>query len=178
VVSLTIPPLRDRSEDIPDLVRYFLQRYGREFGLESVSIQPEAVTFLQSQPWPGNVRELENILRQALLQAKPFGIALEHVQQAMDKSRRTDTTFLRSHSGYVGDLLAAVQRGEITDAYSRMIADLEPELYKQAIQLAQGNQAKAARWLGVTRLKMREKLTELGLRTPQDDTETDGELSG
>jgi DNA-binding NtrC family response regulator len=178
VVSLTIPLLRDRSEDIPELVRYFLQRYGREFGLESVSIQPEAVTFLQSQPWPGNVRELENILRQALLQAKPFGIALEHVQQAMDRSRRTDTTFLRSHSGYVGDLLAAVQRGEITDAYSRMIADLEPELYKQAIQLAQGNQAKAARWLGVTRLKMREKLTEFGLRIPQDGAETDGEMAG
>ena len=51
----------------------------------------------------------------------------------------------------------------------RMIADLEPELFKQAIELAQGNQAKAARWLGVTRLKMREKLSELGWRRGREE---------
>jgi DNA-binding protein Fis len=49
-----------------------------------------------------------------------------------------------------------------------MVADLEPELFSQAIQLAQGNQAKAARWLGVTRLKMREKLIEFGLHSVRD----------
>ncbi len=52
-----------------------------------------------------------------------------------------------------------------------MMADLEPELFAQAIHLAEGNQAKAARWLGVTRLKMREKLTQLGLRPSHDNSE-------
>ena len=56
-----------------------------------------------------------------------------------------------------------MQRGEERDAYAKMVADLEPELFAQAIRLAGGNQAKAARWLGVTRLKMREKLIQLGL---------------
>ena len=65
-----------------------------------------------------------------------------------------------------------MQRGEIVNAYARMIADLEPELFKQAITLAQGNQAKAARWLGVTRLKMREKLIELGLHPGSNGTQT------
>jgi DNA-binding protein Fis len=50
-----------------------------------------------------------------------------------------------------------------------MIAEIEPELFRQAIQLAQGNQAKAARWLGVTRLKMREKLNQLGLHPGRDE---------
>ena len=69
----------------------------------------------------------------------------------------------QTHAAYVADLLARVQRGEEQNAYLKMIADLEPELFTQAIRLAQGNQAKAARWLGVTRLKMREKLIQLGL---------------
>ena len=56
-----------------------------------------------------------------------------------------------------------MQGGDLQDAYAQLITDLEPELFKQAIQLAQGNQAKAARWLGVTRLKMREKLIQFGL---------------
>jgi DNA-binding protein Fis len=55
-----------------------------------------------------------------------------------------------------------------------MMADLEPELFTQAIRLAQGNQAKAARWLGVTRLKMREKLTQLGLHPSNENSETGG----
>jgi DNA-binding protein Fis len=62
-----------------------------------------------------------------------------------------------------------VQSGELNDAYSQMIAEIEPELFRQAIQLAQGNQAKAARWLGVTRLKMREKLNQLGLHPGRDE---------
>ncbi|HSU53713.1 MAG TPA: helix-turn-helix domain-containing protein, partial [Candidatus Dormibacteraeota bacterium] len=68
-----------------------------------------------------------------------------------------------THSAYIAELLGRAQRGEVEGAHGRMLSDLEPELFSQAIQLAQGNQAKAARWLGVTRLKMREKLTELGL---------------
>ena len=76
----------------------------------------------------------------------------------------------QTHATYVADLLARAQSGEVQDAYSRMIADLEPELFKQAIQLAHGNQARAARWLGVTRLKMREKLTQLGLHPLRDGT--------
>jgi DNA-binding protein Fis len=74
----------------------------------------------------------------------------------------------QTHAAYIADLLARAQRGEIEAAYSKMVADLEPELFSQAIQLAQGNQAKAARWLGVTRLKMREKLIEFGLHSVRD----------
>jgi len=163
VVTIHLPVLSERAEDIPDLVKFFISRYAGEVGVEAPSIQPEAVSLLQTQPWPGNVRELENVVRQALLVSRPFAISVEHVRQVLAKDRKPQPLESQTHSAYVADLLARAQRGEEHNAYLKMIADLEPELFAQAIRLAQGNQAKAARWLGVTRLKMRETLTRLGL---------------
>jgi len=168
VVSITVPPLGERTEDIPSLAKYFIQRYAKQLGVEAPAVQSAAISFLQSQQWPGNVRELENVIRQVLLLARPFAVSQEHVQQVLAKTRKPAAAPTQTHGAYVADLLARVQSGEVQDAYSRMIADLEPELFKQAIQLAQGNQARAARWLGVTRLKMREKLTQLGLHPLRD----------
>jgi DNA-binding NtrC family response regulator len=169
VVTITLPPLSQRAEDIPALAKYFMQRYAKDLGVEAPAVQLEALAFLQSQPWPGNVRELENAMRQALLLARPFAIGLEHVQQVMTKNRRPASGEPQSHAAYIAELLTRAQNGEIDNAYSKMIGDLEPELFKQAIQLAQGNQARAARWLGVTRLKMREKLIDLGWRHGRDE---------
>jgi len=163
VVTIALPPLSQRTEDIPELVKYFIHRYGKEFGLDAPSIQPEAISFLQSQPWPGNVRELENVVRQALLSARPFGISLEHAQRVLAKTRKPTETDRQTHADYIADLLRRAQSGDIQDAYSRMIADLEPELYQQAMQLAQGNQSRIARWLGVSRMKVREKILQFGL---------------
>ncbi|MGP8198474.1 MAG: sigma-54-dependent transcriptional regulator [Limisphaerales bacterium] len=166
VVTITLPTLAKRAEDVPQLAKYFIQRYARELGLDAPFVQPEAIAFLQSQPWPGNVRELENVVRQALLLAKPFPVSLEHARQVVARAAQPADDH-QAHAAYIADLLARAQRGEIQDAYSRMIAELEPELFSQAIKLAHGNQAKAARWLGVTRLKMRETLAQLGLHPAQ-----------
>lgn len=163
VVTISLPPLSQRTEDIPDLTKYFIHRYGVELGLDSPSIQPEAISFLQSQPWPGNVRELENVVRQALLQARPFGIGLEHAQRVLAKTRKPMEASQQNHAAYVAELLSRAQSGDVTDAYSRMITDLEPELFRQAVQLTQGNQSRIARWLGVSRMKVREKILQFGL---------------
>ncbi len=170
VMTITVPALSERTEDIPLLAKYFIQRYGRELGIESPAVQAEAIAFLQNQPWPGNVRELENVVRQALLLSRPFPINLEHVQQVLAKARKPVASSQQTHAVYIADLLKRAQSGEVQNVYSRMIADLEPELFRQAIQLAQGNQAKAARWLGVTRLKMREKLVQFGLHQVREDS--------
>ena len=168
VVTIALPPLARRAEDIPQLAKYFIQRYARELGLQAPAVQPEAIAFLQNQPWPGNVRELQTVVRQALLLARPFAISLEHAQQVIAKAAQPAADH-QAHAAYVAELLARAQKGEVQDAYARMIADLEPELFSQAIRLAHGNQAKAARWLGVTRLKMREKLAQLGLHPAQNE---------
>jgi nitrogen regulation protein NR(I) len=162
-VTIALPPLSQRPEDIPDLVRYFMQRLGDEVGVDAPSIQPEAIAFLQNQAWPGNVRELENVVRQALLLARNYAISLEHAQEACARTRKPLLVSDQTIAGYFTGLLAKAQRGEVEGVHGKMIEQMERELFARAIQLAQGNQAKAARWLGVTRTTMREKLIHFGL---------------
>lgn len=169
VVTIKLPLLNQRLDDIPDMVRYFLRRYGPEAGVAAPAITPEAISFLQSQTWPGNVRELENTVRKALLIARDYTISLIHVKEVLAASRAPAAVSTQSHASYITNLMDQVERGEIQNAFSRMLADLEPELYSQAIARAQGNITKAAQWLGVTRLKMREKLKEFDLHPKQDD---------
>jgi nitrogen regulation protein NR(I) len=172
VVTIRVPSLAERSEDIPDLVRHFMRRYANEFGIENPSIQNEAITLLQKQPWPGNVRELENAVRRALLLARPFAVSVEQVQELLTQNKRRHASSQQTHAAYVHDLLDRVERGETADAYWQMISELEPELFTRAIERAGGNQAKAARWLGITRLKLREKLRTLGKLPDKDESGT------
>ena len=166
-VTIHLPALGQRAEDIPEMVRHFLRKHGPEVGVDSPSIQPEAVEYLQQQSWPGNVRELENVTRQALLLARSYTISVDHVKEVLRKSRKPLTSSEQNHAAYVSDLLTRAERGEVQDALAQMMTDLEPELYTQAIRRAQGNQARAARWLGISRLRMREKLRQLGLHPLQ-----------
>jgi DNA-binding NtrC family response regulator len=168
VVVIEIPPLRKRPEDIPDMARYFLSRYGTELGINEPSIHPEALRFLQQQPWPGNARELENVVRKALLMARGYPIGLEEASRACAGSPGSSVSG-ESLADCVSELLAAASRGDIENAHAALIETAERELFAQAIQLAQGNQAKAARWLGISRLTMREKLNRLGLHPGRDE---------
>lgn len=172
VVTISLPPLAERAEDIPDMVRYFLRRYAPEIGVASPAISPEAIAYLQSQPWPGNVRELENATRKALLLARDYTIGVDLLREVVAKTRQPLAASQQTHAAYIAELMDAVERGETHNAFARMLADLEPELYAQAIRRAQGNLTRAAQWLGVTRLKMREKLKEFGLH-PRRETSGD-----
>ena len=166
VVTITLPPLRQRADDVPALVHYFLRRYGAEFELGEVSIQPEALRFLTEQPWPGNVRELENIVRKALLSARGYSVGLAEVRAACAAAHLSPAV-AQPMAQSIAELLGAASRGEIENVHATVLADAERELLAQAIKLAEGNQAKAARWLGISRLTLREKLTAYGLHPAQ-----------
>ena len=171
VVTLTLPPLRERREDVPELVRYFLRRYAAELGGGEPSIQAEALELLKSQPWPGNIRELENTVRKVMLQAGGYTIGVEHVRSALAPANTgadNDSAPLRA---VISNLLAAAQRGEREDVYAAVISLAERELLAQVIELAAGNQAKAARWLGISRLTLREKLRQYALHPARDANE-------
>ena len=170
VVVIALPALRHRREDIPDLVRYFLQKHGPPLGSHAPSIHPEAMVFLQAQGWPGNVRELENSIRKALLLAQNYTINLDHVRTALQKTQTLAGSPDRSLRESVDDLLEAARRGDLSDAHARLLASAERELFARAIEQAQGNQAKAARWLGVTRVTMKAKLVQFGLH-PGNESE-------
>jgi nitrogen regulation protein NR(I) len=170
VVCLQLPPLRERREDIPALVDHFLRKYASEFGIESPVIPSEAMAVLQADSWPGNVRELENITRRLLLAARGLSITTEAVRQALASRHASADSTEASFTEYASDLLIRAQRGELQDAHGRMLREAEREILTQAITLAEGNQAKAARWLGLSRLTLREKLKHLGLHPSSVDS--------
>jgi DNA-binding NtrC family response regulator len=176
VVWLQLPPLRERREDIPLLVQHFLHKYAADFGNESPAISSDALALLQADSWPGNVRELENMTRRLLLTARGLSINADAVRQTLAARNAEAAPAGHSFTAFASDLLARAQKGELQDAHARMLAEAEREVLTQAITLAEGNQAKAARWLGLSRLTLREKLKQLGLHPTSTEagSETDG----
>jgi nitrogen regulation protein NR(I) len=175
VVCLQLPPLRERREDIPVLVRHFLRKYAGDFDVENPTISPDALAALQSDPWPGNVRELENMTRRLLLGARGLSINAEDVRQTLAARNAEAAQAGRSFAVFAGELLARAQKGELQDAHARIIAEAEREILTLAIAQAEGNQAKAARWLGLSRFTLREKLKLLGLHPAATETNSETE---
>jgi len=175
VMVISLPSLRERREDIGDLVRYFLRKHGSELGVENPSIHAEALQFLRSQSWPGNVRELENVVRKVLLLAQGYTINVDHVRTALARTSAPLQAGEQSLRELVDGLLAAARRGELADAHGHLLEAAEKEIFARAIELAQGNQAKAARWIGVSRLTMREKLIHFGIHPGHDQPKPEAE---
>ena len=164
VVSIKIPPLRERREDIPELVSCFLNRHSIQLGITPppIQIQKQAVKFLGSQSWPGNVRELESTVRRALLITPGFPITLSDVQRATIPSVFATKTN-QSIAALAKESLARAAQGEPIKVYAELLGHFERELLTQAIGLAGGNQVRAARWLGLSRFTLRERLRRFGL---------------
>jgi DNA-binding NtrC family response regulator len=163
VVVITVPPLRQRRGDIPDLVRYFLQKYGPALGSAQPSIRPEAMEFLQAHHWPGNVRHLENVVRKVLLLAQGYTISLEHVRPALEQGGGPAFSPAGPFGDYIDGVLDLARRADAGEAHAQVLEATERELFARAIRQAEGNQARAARWLGVSRITMKAKLVQFGL---------------
>ncbi len=164
---ITLPPLRDRSEDIPMLVNYFLTRHGTELGPAPRKVTPDALAYLQQQTWPGNVRELENVIRKALLLSRGYGITADTIKTALAQMGPGRGSAEETFAGFITSVLSRAKRGELDNIHDYCTETFERELYGQAIRLANGDQTKAARWLGVSRPTIREKLTRYGLHPSQ-----------
>jgi DNA-binding NtrC family response regulator len=173
VAVIYLPPLTQRREDIPDLVAYFLNRYSVEFNLERPSLAADAVDFLQQQSWPGNVRELENIVRKALIASRGYPINLEHIRTALTRPTPPRPAGDQRIADLVAELLTGAQLGETGNVSEVVTEAVEREVYGQAIRLANGDQTKAARWLGVSRPTMRDKLTRYNLFPVRGDARTE-----
>jgi DNA-binding NtrC family response regulator len=171
VAVIKLPPLRDRREDIPALVRFFLQRHTSKMGMVNSSITEDAIRYLielgsdKSRPlWPGNVRELENVICKALLLARGHPVSRRDLRDALGRTEQSPPPSKQSVAEYISTLLDQAQRGELDNIEAAVTWDIERELYRQAIDRAKGNQSEAAKWLGVSRPTMREKLKAYGLR--------------
>jgi DNA-binding NtrC family response regulator len=147
VVSISLPPLRRRKEDIPLLVQRFLGRSQR-----AITIGPDALDRIMAHHWPGNVRELENVIARAIVLAPGEIITPDSIQIS---SRSTSTG---------PDWLDQVP---LREGYWNNIRKLEAHLVKIALEQAKGNKTEAARILGVQRRLLYEKMSEIGLRAEE-----------
>ena len=171
VVTIRLPPLRERRDDIPELVAYFIARHGADLG-GAAEVQPDALQLLSSRPWPGNVRELENVIRRVLLMAHGYTITAELVHQALAAGPTLDLSPDAS-DGTIAALcqraLDRAHRGEDPGAALSVLTVVERELLAQAHAASGGNITRMARLLGWSRLTVREKLKFYGLRSAARD---------
>jgi DNA-binding NtrC family response regulator len=165
VAMIRVPPLRDRLDDVPLLVDYFMRRHAGELHLALPSVQADALAWLRRQPWRGNVRELENLICKAMLLARGQSLTGKMLRTASGAGREenSDDPNAQPLAVYISELLdRAIEEGE-GKIESSVTWAVERELYTQAIQRAQGNQVRAATWLGVSRPTLRKKLALYGL---------------
>jgi len=166
-----LPPLRDRKEDIRPLVDYFIERYGPELGSVTSKIENEAIMCLQDQPWLGNVRELRGVIRKALLLAHGYTITTDIIRRALEQSTPPSQAHQGPFAALVAEVLATARRGEREQVLADLMEIVERELYGQAFRRAKRDQTKAAKWLGVSRPTMREKLLRYGLHATREKFE-------
>ncbi|CFX37731.1 fused DNA-binding response regulator in two-component regulatory system with GlnL: response regulator; sigma54 interaction protein [Candidatus Filomicrobium marinum] len=177
VVPLRLPPLRERVEDIGDLVRHFLRQAARE-GLGQRAIESAAIERLRLHPWPGNVRELENFVRRLVALYTQDTLSAEVIDQELatvlpqstgdvdDPASLGELTerYLQGYfSGFGGDLPPA-------GLYDRVIREVERPLLSAALAATRGNQIRAAELLGLNRNTLRARIKMLDIkvfRSPQ-----------
>jgi DNA-binding NtrC family response regulator len=152
VFPLTIPPLRERPDDIPLLANFFVGRFGQEIEPPVVAITAEAVTKLVQYSWPGNVRELQNVLRRAIVLARSTLITADDCQ--MEISASGENQGMLSIDSLIDETL---QTGE-SAPFQQVISKVECALITKALLLSQGNQVQAAKLLGINRLTLRKKI--------------------
>ena len=148
VLPVTLPPLRDRREDIPLLIDYFIKRNNIKLGTEVSSVAPDAKKLLLDYSWPGNVRELENTIERAMVLAEEKVLSVEDLPERVTESRDPVRRILTS--------------GELS--IKKTTRFLEEELIRRALKKTGGNRTNAAKILEISHRALLYKIKEFGLK--------------
>ena len=171
VVPIRLPPLRERLEDIPDLVRLFLHRLAEQ-GQGHKDINSDALNRLRSHNWPGNVRELENLINRITALYPQDTITDDLVANELVQTQVGSTLAFGSESANLEEFVESYlslyfseYTGELPPAglYARILKDVERPLISHALAATRGNQIKAADLLGVNRNTLRKKIRDLDI---------------
>ncbi len=184
-VTIHLPPLRERRDDIPELAHYFLFRCNRQLGTTVQSISAEALALLDGYHWPGNVRELQSVIREALIASagptiRPEFLPSElHEKRADQSEPEIDATTVPDvdQTALAEFVHTAIARGE-TDLYRRALEHFDRLLIFSALRYTNGQQNRAAEILGLSRATVRAKLRNLQLSvekvvTPRPESKED-----
>jgi transcriptional regulator with GAF, ATPase, and Fis domain len=167
VVPIHLPPLRDRREDIAELVGHFLGIYSEENDRNVVHVEPRAIEVLQEYDWPGNVRELQNYIERAVVLAPGDELTCDLLPEAVVNPRQPKRRLAAFDPEVLAQELvqqaisAAGSAGE--DLYNKIVNRVERELFAQVLAACDNVRIKAAARLGINRNTLQKKLKEYGL---------------
>jgi nitrogen regulation protein NR(I) len=159
VVTIQVPPLRERREDIPALIEYFLNRFARAARVVRPPLAPEAVQSLMDYAWPGNVRELEHLVQRLMIFSGGYTIQVKDLPWAQtatapDGSREESVRqFVRLYLDSAGN----------NHPHAELLETIERHLIDEALRRCKGNQTHAAQLLGLARPTLHAKLQKYGL---------------
>ena len=171
VVPLRLPPLRERVEDIEDLVRHFIAR-GAEEGLAVKSFDNDALDVMRAHNWPGNVRELENLVRRLSALTVEDVVGAEAVRMELQESNMEGGAATREETGSLTESLNFHLTNYFkghgdglppNGLYDRVLREVETPLIELSLAATRGNQIKAAELLGLNRNTLRKKIQELNI---------------
>ena len=173
-VTISLPALRERRDDIAELAHYFLFRFNRQLGTLLQSISPEALELLEAYPWPGNVRELQNVIRQAMIVAAGPNMLPEFlptdVQQYYASEAESDLEIAPlpdSDWQSLPQLVRAwIANGE-SDVYRHAREQFDRLIISEAMQHVNGNRSQAGSILGLSHVTLRAKLRSM--KTPYEE---------
>lgn len=163
VFSIHLPPLRERGDDLPALVRYFLRRFNRELGREVVEVDPDALELLRNYSWPGNIRELQSVLKRALLQARGAVLLPTFLPPFLAGSNGPAEVPLPTDDLGLQAFIRQRLRPDARELYAETHAEIDRLLLPLVLEYAQGNIQQASHILGIARQTLRLKLRDLGL---------------
>ena len=161
-VTIHVPPLRQRSEDVAELAHYFLFRFNQALGMDMRGFAPEVLEKFQAYSWPGNVRELQGAVKQAMLNASGHLILPEFLADTLTQTPTRQTIAANEFPNLSAliDKLLQEYEGEL---HGRVIAAVERLLFTKVLEHTHGNQGKACELLGLNRSTLRHRLRTLGL---------------
>jgi two-component system nitrogen regulation response regulator GlnG len=170
-VTIALPALRDRPDDIAELAHHFLFLYNRELGLNVQGFDPDALASLRAYRWPGNVRELQAVLKAAMLRGTGPLLLPEFLPAAVrglaDAQPATPAPAQADILALIDDLLA---RGG-NDLHARVVGAVERTLFERVLRATGGHLGRAAERLGLNRSTLRYKLRDAGLATDRPTAE-------
>ena len=166
VVPITLAPLRERRDDIPELVRYFLDRTCTELSIPPKQLTPEAMALLARYSWPGNVRELENTIKRAVIlsndpmltEADFDGLQPEGAETAMTHQ---DASLEAIVEAKLRSCLTGIEKLDKSDIHAKVLQQVERPLIRFILEKTRWNQVKAADILGINRNTLRKKIHDL-----------------
>ena len=162
VVPISIPPLRDRGQDIPLLVEHFIAKYNQRLGKRVERMDEDAMQTLLGYSWPGNIRELENLMERSVLFADGAVIHASSLPDSL-RERAPGASVPIAAVGPLGSI-AAPSGASMKEIVRQAQAELERELIARALEETGGNVTRAAKRLQISRKSLQVKMKELGLR--------------